>query len=214
MKMRMGLDTKQRTNAMDEDLCQLLLSTLYRTYIYSTYLYICMLNVWLMNRPSNSRTLAFYLAIRPTHICTIYDFSLLPTLPIYLLYIYMYIFFVCVCARAMAAVSSLISLNFTNCQLCALVNIFTSFGLASNSWLTGPGFFFFFFFEAGSALGHGPGWFPFSRASLYVHVRQFLLYCSRSCIYCLECQFVSCAHCSALMGQGRAIRELSLYLKF
>lgn len=147
MKMRMGLDTIQRTNAMDEDLCQLLLSTLYRTYIYSTYLYICMLNVWLMNRPSNSRTLAFYLAIRPTHICTIYDFSLLPTLPIYLLYIYMYIFFVCVCARAMAAVSSLISLNFTNCQLCALVNIFTSFGLASNSWLTGPGFLFFFFWS-------------------------------------------------------------------
>lgn len=100
-----------------------------------------------MNRPSNSRTLAFYLAIRPTHICTIYDFSLLPTLPIYLLYIYMYIFFVCVCARAMAAVSSLISLNFTNCQLCALVNIFTSFGLASNSWLTGPGFLFFFFLK-------------------------------------------------------------------
>lgn len=53
--------------------------------------------------------------------------------------VYLYIFFV-VCARAMDAASSLISLNFTNCQLCALVNIFTSFRLASNSWLTGPGF--------------------------------------------------------------------------
>lgn len=63
--------------------------------------------------------------------------------------------------RAMAAASSLISLNFTNCQLCALVNIFVLYSVSLPirirmvdwAWISVSGA------AAGSA--SGPGWFPF-----------------------------------------------------